>query len=370
MRGDFGMEKNILIIDDSALMRRMLSDIIKQDGRFQAADIAKNGGAALEMIKENPKKYDVILLDFFMPDMNADELLKKITKLDIKAKVILISGVIKEDAMEIIEALENGAFDFVTKPNNFILGKGNHFQEKLLQRIELAATVEDAKKISSLKHKENKKQKMPILKNTNTKQEQRKGSVRGEKLVALACSTGGPKALHQVVPKLPKNLDAPMVIVQHMPQGFTNSLAVRLNEMSEINVKEAEDGEVLEKGTVYIARGGSQLRIVKNMGKYSLKVTQEPARNGLKPCADIMYESLVGSDFDEITCVVLTGMGADGTAGIKQLSEKNNIYSIAQNAETCTVYGMPKVFFESGLVDEVLPLQNIAEAIGKHVGVR
>lgn len=367
------MKKNILIIDDSALMRRLLSDIIKQDGRFHVADMAKNGSAALKLIKENPDKYSVILLDFFMPDMNADELLKKITGLHIKAKVVLISGVIKEDAMEIIEALENGAFDFVTKPGNFVLGKKEGFQKKLLQCIELAATVEDEKKVSTTKYKvakELKVQEQSILKNTNTEQEKRKGSVRGEKLVALACSTGGPKALHQVVPKLPKNLDAPMVVVQHMPQGFTNSLAVRLNEMSEVSVKEAEDGEVMEKGTVYIARGGSQLRIVKDMGKYSLKVTQEPARNGLKPCADIMYESLVGSEFDEITCVVLTGMGADGTAGIKQLSKTNNIYSIAQNAETCTVYGMPKVFFESGLVNEVLPLQNIAEAIWKHVGVR
>lgn len=365
------MKKNILIIDDSALMRRMLSDIIKKDNRFHLAGVARNGNTALEMIKEDPKKYDVILLDFFMPDINGDELLQQLNQLDISAKVILISGVIKKDAMEIIEALENGAFDFVTKPNNFMLEKQKHFEEKLLQRIELATTVldEDARKKQRVDNKDRKKQSASISINTH-KEDKKKGSVRGEKLVALACSTGGPKALHQLVPKLPKKLDAPMIIVQHMPQGFTNSLAVRLNEMSEINVKEAEDGEVLEKGTVYIAKGGSQLRVAKNMGRYVLRVTEEEARNGLKPCADIMYESLVGSDFQEIVCVVLTGMGGDGTAGIKKLNTKNNIYSIAQNAETCTVYGMPKVFYESGLVNEVLPLQEIADAIWKHVGVR
>lgn len=367
------MTKNILIIDDSALMRRILSDIIKKDSRLHVADIAKNGEMALDIVKKNKEKFDVILLDYFMPDMNGDELLQELNKLNIKAKIVLISGVIKEDAMEIIHALENGAFDFVTKPNNFILGKENHFQKKLLQCIELATTVleEEARTNKQFCGRIQQKQEQSISINTYKKQEKKKGSVRGEKLVALACSTGGPKALHQVVPKLPKNLDAPMIIVQHMPKGFTNSLAIRLNEMSEINVKEAEHGEVLEKGTVYIARGGSQLRVTKNsMGRYMLQVTEEAARNGLKPCADIMYESLVGSDYDEIVCVVLTGMGGDGTAGIKQLNTKNNIYSIAQNAETCTVYGMPKVFYESGLTNEVLPLQNIADAIWKHVGVR
>lgn len=363
------MKKNIFIIDDSALMRRVLSDIIKKDNRYQVAGLAKDGRVALEIIKVDPNKFDVILLDYFMPDMNGDELLRELNKLDMKAKVILISGLIKEDALEIIDALENGAFDFVTKPINFGTDNRQNFEKKILQRIELAtAALEEDKK------KENKgwklpEQSKPISINTYHK-EKKKGSVRGEMLVALACSTGGPKALHQLVPKLPKNLNAPMIIVQHMPQGFTNSLAVRLNEKSEIHVKEAEDGEVLKKGTVYIARGGSQLRVVKGQGGYKLRVTEEAARNGLKPCADIMYESLVGSSFDEIVCVVLTGMGGDGTAGIKELNTKNNIYSIAQNAETSTVYGMPKVFYESGLADEVLPLQDIADAIWKHVGVR
>lgn len=362
------MLKNVLIIDDSALMRRVLSGIIDKDKRLKVVDIARNGNMALSLIKANPKKYDIILLDFFMPDMNGDVLLQKISNISLDAEIILISGIIKEDAKEVIQALENGVFDFVTKPNDFSQAKGEHFSEKLLERIELAANALDEKRqrrtMNNLKRGER-----PNIINKPTEVKQ-KGVVGGEKLIALACSTGGPKALHQLVPKLPKNLDAPMVIVQHMPKGFTNSLAERLDEMSEVHVKEAEDGEILKKGTVYIAKGGEQLRITENKGQYLIKLTDEPARNGLRPCADIMYESLVGSRFAEIVCVVLTGMGGDGTAGIKQLNTKNNIYSIAQNAETCTVYGMPKVFFESGLADEVLPIQDIAGAIGKHVGVR
>lgn len=361
------MKKNVLIIDDSALMRRVLSGIIDKDKRFKVVDIARNGNMALSLMEAAPKKYDIILMDFFMPDMNGDILLQKMKDFPLEAEIILISGIIKEDAMEVIHALECGVFDFVTKPTDSTLIKGDHFSEILLQRMELAADSLDEKRKRATTAPI--KTGQPVIVNED-KELKKKGGVRGEKLVALACSTGGPKALHQVVPKLPKDLDAPMVIVQHMPVGFTNSLAVRLNEISKIHVKEAEDGEVLKKGNVYIAKGGSQLRIMENKGQYIIKITEEAARNGLKPCADIMYESLVGSRFTEIVCVVLTGMGGDGTAGIKQLNTKNNIYSIAQNAETCTVYGMPKVFFESGLVDEVLPIQDIADAIGRHVGVR
>jgi two-component system chemotaxis response regulator CheB len=196
------------------------------------------------------------------------------------------------------------------------------------------------------------------------------GVVKGSKLIALACSTGGPKALQSVVPFIPENIDAPMLIVQHMPEGFTKSLAQRLDEMSKVHVKEAENDEILEKGVVYIAKGGSQMRVAKaGGGKYKVSLNVEPARNGLKPCADIMYESLIGSDFKEITCVVLTGMGGDGTLGIKQLNEKNQIYCIAQDAETSIVYGMPKVVYEAGLVDEVRPLTEIPDAIARNVGV-
>ena len=158
------------------------------------------------------------------------------------------------------------------------------------------------------------------------------------------------------------------MLVQHMPVGFTASLSARLDEMSEIRVREAQDGEVLQKGTVYIAKGGSQMRVIeKNRHEF---VREEGARNGLKPCADILYESLRESSFEDITCVIMTGMGADGTKGILQLKETNKIYVIAQNAESSTVYGMPKAIAESGAVDEIKDLDLIADAIIKHVGVR
>ena len=139
--------------------------------------------------------------------------------------------------------------------------------------------------------------------------------------------------------------------------------------MSAIHVKEAVNGEQIQKGVVYIAKGGSQLRLKQNGKNNLLQVTVEEARNGLKPCADIMYESLLECDFDEIICVVLTGMGADGTLGISQLNNKKNIYVISQTKETCIVYGMPKVVAEAGLSDEVVALEKVADSITKIVGV-
>jgi len=372
-------KKNILIIDDSALMRRVLSDIISVDERFVVCDVACNGLEAYDKIIANPKRYDVILLDINMPKMNGIEFMEKMNRMNLTLTVIIVSTIAVEGAAETIRLLELGAFDFVTKPNSFSEAKGNTFQERVLECLSYAAGftgsgVQPARKrnVSAMIAEPKGNKTTPVISQeaVSVRKPHRKVGTNASKLVALACSTGGPKALQQVVPKLPKSLDAPVLIVQHMPAGFTQTLASRLNEISEITVKEAEDGELLVKGTIYIAKGGSQLRVKKKDMGYVLVVTDEPARNALRPCADILYESLVESDYDDITCVVLTGMGRDGTAGIKQLNDKRNIYVIGQNAATCTVYGMPRALEEAGLTDEVVPLEEVATAIIKNVGVR
>lgn len=373
------MKKNILIIDDSALIRRVLSDIINADDRFQVANIVHNGLEAFDLLVTG-NKYDGILLDINMPKMNGLELLEQLNKHNIKATIIVVSTIAKEGAKETIRALELGAFDFVTKPDSYMDAKSRQFHEQIIDSLACAtglmefATVSDVHEVTSSKRQ---RPITPIIQRQEPQkligQERpfRAETMKGQKLIALACSTGGPKALQEIVPKLPADLDAPMLIVQHMPEGFTNSLAQRLDEMSHIHVKEAEDGEIIKKGVVYIAKGGRQMRLNKQSdGNYKLSVTQEAARGGLKPCADIMYESLMSSDFEEITCVVLTGMGGDGTRGIKQLQEHNNIYVIAQNEETCTVYGMPRMVADAGLVNEVVPLDSVSSAIVKNVGVR
>lgn len=192
-----------------------------------------------------------------------------------------------------------------------------------------------------------------------------------KKLVVIASSTGGPKALHKLIPMLDKNLDAPVVIVQHMPKGFTATLAERLNDMSDISVSEVVDGESLRKGHVYLARGGVHLELAESRqnGLIFKENDKEPV-NGLRPCANITFGSIASICIDKVICVVLTGMGADGYAGIKKLKNKQNIYTIAQNKETCVVYGMPKAIVEHNIADIVLPLEDIGKEIIKKVGVR
>ena len=387
--------KKILVVDDSALMRRLISDIINSDNRFCVKDLATNGLEALDLIIKNHMVYDAVVLDINMPKMNGLELLEQLQKHRIRINVIMVSTLAKEGAKETIIALERGAFDFVTKPENYLDAKEEHFKNRLLEVLSIAAKADvpssTAERPSGIKKTEvtsdrsstglrttaqvgtSQPTRMGVMTSLKTKFKPHKkftGSKEGKsKLVALACSTGGPKSLQSVIPKLPANLDAPVVLVQHMPKGFTNSLAMRLNEMSQVTVKEAADGDVLQKGWVYIAPGGKQMRVLKVGGTYKIAVTDEPARDALKPCANIMYESLVCSSFDEITCVVLTGMGADGTMGIGTLGENINVHVIAQDEATSVVYGMPKAIAEANIVDQVLPLDKIADAITKNVGV-
>lgn len=365
------MIKNILIVDDSALMRRVISDIINNDGRFHVSEYATNGLEALDIMKARAKEFDAVLLDINMPKMNGIDFLAELKNHNIKATVIIVSTIAKKDAKETIKALELGAFDFITKPESYAEVNGNQFSNRLLLCLTIATQAKEieetedelASALSEDEAKVSKKGKSSRVKSNSDNKVT-------NKLVALACSTGGPKALHTLIPSLPADLDAPMLIVQHMPSGFTKSLGDRLNEISPIKVKEADDGDILEKGTVYIAKGGHQMRALKKRnGDYYLTVTKEPARRGLLPCADIMYESIAELDFDHIVCVVLTGMGGDGTAGITKLNKSKNIHVIAQDEESSVVYGMPKVIKEAGLVDEVLPLHEIADAITKNTGV-
>lgn len=359
------MKKNILVVDDSALMRRVICDIINTDSNFQAKDFCRDGLEAYERLKTT--KYDGVVLDVNMPRMDGLELLKKLQDDKIKATVIMVSTTTTKDADTTILAMELGAVDFVTKPTNIVEAKGEKFKKKLLDVLSAVLKTESmVRSIRTSSVETPKREERPRV----TRKMSSSGS-NGEKIVALACSTGGPKALQSVIPYLPKNLNAPMVLVQHMPAGFTKSMAERLDEISPIHVKEAEDGDVLEKGTVYVAPGGKHMEVVKTSGGgHKIVLNDMPPIGGLKPCANITYDSLSQSGYSQIVCVVLTGMGADGTNGIMSLNQHKPIYVISQNAETCVVYGMPKAIAETGLVDEVVPLKEVAQIITKNVGVK
>ena len=359
------MKKNILVVDDSALIRRVECDIINSANNFQATDVCRDGLEAYEKIKT--QKYDGIVLDVNMPRLDGLQLLEKLQKENIKANVIMVSTLTSKDAETTIMALELGAIDFVTKPNNIIEAKGQDFKDNLLSVLSAALRVNYSPVTSRPASTVSRPLGQRGIPSTELTPKKSVGpitrikSTGSNKIVALACSTGGPKALQSVIPYLPKGLDAPMVLVQHMPAGFTKSMADRLNEISEISVKEAEQGEVLKKGTVYIAPGGKHMEVKKKSdGSHEITFNDMPPIGGLKPCANITYDSLTNSGFDEIVCVVLTGMGADGTNGILSLGKKKPVHVISQDADSCVVYGMPKAAFDIGAVEYQEKLGDIA----------
>jgi two-component system chemotaxis response regulator CheB len=345
-------------------MRRVLCDIIESDERFQVADRATNGVEAFDLLSRN--KYDAVVLDVNMPKMNGLELLKELNKYKISARVMMASTDTSEGTKTTLDALELGALDFIHKPDNAADCRLVSFRTRML---EILSVVADSKP-PVIESREQIRQQMK----TNSKMvdiiKKKTVNIPGNKVVAIASSTGGPKALQSVVPNLPADIDAPVLLVQHMPRGFTASLADRLNSMSAVTVVEAAEGMELEKGTVYLAMGGVHMNIVTSLdGKATIHYSDEPNREGVKPCANYMFESLAGSRYDNIVCVVMTGMGADGTEGIKNLAGKKKVHVIAQSQETCTVYGMPKSLVNSGLANQVVGLDQLAQEIILHVGV-
>ena len=388
-------KKKILIVDDSALMRRVLCDIITSDDRFEVADMATDGAEGFKLIVS--REYDAVVLDVYMPRMTGLQMLKELQNSNVHAKVLMASTTTSEGAKETIDALELGAIDFIKKPENVADARHDEFKNRFLTLLDVVANSrgiprhrvpqkkagdEKAPTFSArydvnfhtrgesdMKRLKEKEQKASLSASSDIKLKPHK-AILGNKIVAIASSTGGPRALQDVIPRLPANLNAPVLLVQHMPKGFTASLAERLNEISEIKVTEAKEGDILERGHVYIAPGGTHMKAVKKGALYNITLSDEPAREGVKPCANYMYESLIDSAYDEIVCAVLTGMGADGTAGIKALNDKKKIFVVAQDEESSTVYGMPRAIANSGLCNSVVPLEDVAEQIIKNVGVR
>nr|MCR5001448.1 chemotaxis-specific protein-glutamate methyltransferase CheB [Lachnospiraceae bacterium] len=390
------MKKKILIIDDSALMRRVLCDIINSDDRFEVAEYAVDGADGFK--KVCAKSYDAVVLDVYMPKMTGLELLREMQKSKVYANVLMASTTTGEGAKETIEALELGAVDFIRKPENVADARHVDFRARFLALLDvvskanpshmaMAGSLGNANRARTFvsRYDVNFHNKPGSI---STGQTLRAGDVKavggakpaapepkkdypkvpGKKIVAIASSTGGPKALQEVIPKLPKELKAPVLLVQHMPKGFTGSLAARLNELSYIDVTEAKEGEPLLNGHVYIAPGGAHLNAIRAVGGTKIHMSDEPAREGVKPCANYMYESLAGANYDEVVCVVLTGMGCDGTAGIINLKKSQKVRVIAQNEESCTVYGMPRSIVDGGLADDIVPLSEVADHIIKNVG--
>ncbi len=380
----------VVIADDSAFMRMVLSDMFKKQPDFEVAGVAMNGKEAVEKVKQ--LKPDLVTMDVNMPVMDGLKALEIIMK-DSPTPVLMFSSLTQEGAKATITALSLGAVDFVSKVGGSI-SKVDTVEDEILAKARAAAgagkvlrrsVAPSAPPPSQPKEPEPKKPEpepvsRPVMRRISlptrkgytpppsppplTPRPQPTVNVRpsggsGRKLVVLGCSTGGPKALQTVVAGLPKRLPCGVLIVQHMPPGFTKSLAERLDEISQISVKEAENHDMIEAGRVYIAPGNYHMT-VSGTGREIL-LNQDPPIGTLRPAADVLFKSAAPLGRD-IVSVILTGMGSDGAIGMTDI-KKTGGYVIAESEETAIVYGMPKAVVDLGLADEIKPLQQIAGAI-------
>ncbi|RIW36426.1 chemotaxis response regulator protein-glutamate methylesterase [Bacillus salacetis] len=356
--------KKVLVVDDSAFMRKLISDFLSSSPLLEVVGTARNGRDALDKIEMYLP--DVLTLDVEMPEMNGIEALKAIMELN-PLPVVMLSSTTKEGAENTITAMNMGAVDFVPKPSGAISLDLHKVKEDLIAKVLNASEVP----VRHLKKAERPFQ--GITRPAASSQQSGRNQMaawnsHSEKIICIGTSTGGPRALQQVVTAIPENVQAPILIVQHMPPGFTKSLANRLDSLSRISVKEAENGELLKKGTAYIAPGGFHLKVKeKSSGLIAVLDVDEPPRSGHRPAVDVMFESISNiSSYDKIA-VIMTGMGTDGSKGLLELKEKGNVKAIAEAEESCIVYGMPKAAISTNLVDDIQSVENIAGCIMKYL---
>ncbi|MDK2822089.1 MAG: two-component system, chemotaxis family, protein-glutamate methylesterase/glutaminase [Clostridia bacterium] len=343
----------VLVVDDSAFMRKVISDIVNKDDDLELAGTARDGLDAIAKINE--LKPDVITLDVEMPKLNGLQALEKIMTLR-PTPVIMLSSLTQAGTDITIKALAKGAIDFVQKPGGAISLNINQVENEIIKKIKLAYKVNLKQQIVSTEKNEkhviiNK----PLVKSSNY--------ILDFPIILLGTSTGGPKALHKIFENLPSHLHASILVVQHMPPGFTKSLAQRLDNLTDLHVKEAEDGEPIKPGYAYIAPGNYQMEVkIKDNCQPIINVHQGPLVTGHRPSVDALFNSVAQTGLKKIIAVIMTGMGHDGREGMKKLKNKGCI-TIAESEETCVVFGMPKAAIETGCVDKIVPLSNIVQEI-------
>ena len=392
----------VLIADDSAFMRQVISDLFAAQPDFEVVGTARNGKEAVEGVQKY--KPDLLTMDVNMPVMDGMAALEVIMK-DMPTPVVMLSSVTQEGAEATIRALSLGAVDYISKTGGSI-SKIDPIADSILAKCRAAAkanlsvlklrkspqaeakpapagppemrrvaipqrkTFQFQSKTAPLTRKPapvlNKIPVAPAAAPKTTSLDDTpavKTSFSGGsgKLVAIGTSTGGPKALQNVITRLPANLPCGVVVVQHMLKGFTKSLAERLDSISEISVKEAENNDIIEAGHVYIAPGDYHMVVVREGNKRKIMLNQDPPLDSHRPAVNILFDSVAQFGKDVVS-VILTGMGCDGATGMQKI-KKTGGYIIAESQETAVVYGMPKAVADLGIADEIKPVQQVANSI-------
>lgn len=351
----------ILIVDDSALYRKILSEAASALPGVTAATVPN---AELALSKLAGEAFDLVLLDIFMPDRSGPELLAEIKTLHPGLSVVMVSGATGRDAGITLEALSNGAIDFIAKPAAGGLAAGAE-----AMRSEIARVLETVRQrsLSGASRMSTPASQAPSPRPRATPfSGSRSNPPAFLDLVLIGVSTGGPKALGEVLGAISPDFPVPILIVQHMPAVFTLSLAGQLDRVCPLKVLEADDRRPLRAGEVLIAPGGRHLEVVRpDAGALSTKITDAAPVHSCRPSVDVLFESAVKCQCRGIVSVVLTGMGSDGAEGLAKLKAASPVWSIAQSAATCAVYGMPQAVVNAGLADEVLPLAEIGTRLNQ-----
>jgi two-component system chemotaxis response regulator CheB len=344
----------VLVVDDSALMRKIITDILISSSDIEVIFKAKNGQEAIEKVTE--LRPDVVTMDNEMPVLDGLQALGYIMS-ECPTPVIMLAGAESRQADLTLTAFQYGAVDFIQKPSGNISLDMAKIKDELIKKVKAAANVAVNKLgfIEEQKINQHKKERIGPVQRIWTK-----------KVIIIGSSTGGPRALQQIIPFLPSNLHAPVLVVQHMPPGFTKSLADRLNSQSMLKVREALEGDILEIGTVYIAPGDFHM-IVKQQNingelKEVVALTKTEKVQGVRPSIDVLLNSVAPIYGQNTLGVILTGMGSDGTDGIRKIKSAGGKV-IAEDESTCVIYGMPRSVIEQKLADYVLPINKIAQSI-------
>jgi len=336
----------VLVVDDSALMRKRIGDIINSDGECEIIATARNGDEAIKSVAI--LRPDIITLDIQMSVMDGVVALKYIMS-EWPTPVVIITGFSEYNGEKTIKCLEYGAVDLVMKPSGVISLDIDTIRDEILTKVKAAARV-------------NPRLLRPVLMGGAVSKNRRE-PVFTNKIVVIASSTGGPRALADILPKLDPGIRAGIIVIQHMPEGFTCSMAERLNWESKIVVKEAEDGESIIQGEALIAPGGMHLTVIREQeSTEAVKLSKGPKEHGVCPSADVTMKSIAPLYGENCLGVILTGMGNDGVDGLRAIKQAGG-YIISEDEATSIVYGMPKAAYDAGIVDKVLPLPEIADEI-------
>ncbi|MFN7018153.1 MAG: chemotaxis response regulator protein-glutamate methylesterase [Fimbriimonadales bacterium] len=360
----------VLVVDDSLFMRRMMSDLLAQDSDIEVVGTARDGQQGLEMTRQ--LKPDVITLDVEMPVMDGVAMLQQLMK-EQPTPVVMVSSLTRAGAEITLRCLELGAIDFVTKPSGAISLDLYKVSSQIIEKVKAAART-PRHRLTALSpaldaRGSEEKQRLVGVSPTQPNELATRGpsatfsKTKELPLVVIGASTGGPRALSLLMSQLPPDFHAPMLLVQHMPEGFTRSLAERLNRLSHLQVREAQESDRLQPGVAYLAPGGRHLQLLSG-GR--LHLSEEPPLHGVRPAVDITLLSIAQNYSGNVVVAILTGMGNDGAMGVRALHAKG-ARILAEDERSCIVFGMPRAAIQTGCVHQIAPLEQMAQRITEEV---